>query len=174
MDPVTKIVDKKPVKHFMINQFSTLLERDKIMLSPFDELLYRQIVNYNVVKVTQNGSPVFTSTDEHALDALMLAIFAFAREMKDLTQTIFEPKKFLEISVSKSSPISMAAKTLFDKVSSTVAKYRGQAQEYNDDPKCDRPPNIIKHDNTYRSKSSSTSWAGRGKSSGGLGRRSSF
>ena len=173
IDPVTKIMEKKPAKHFMINTLDTLFHRDKIMMSPFDELLYRQIINYNVIKISQNGAPIFTSIDEHALDAFMLSILAFALEMPDLTKTIYEPRKFLEISMQKNNPITASAKALFARVNSTVQKYRGEKQEYNDDPKTDRPPNIVRHDNSYDSRKSSSSWAGRGHSSGGT-RRSSF
>ncbi len=85
LDPVTKQVEAKPLKHFMVNQAALFFERQKILISLFDEVLYRQIINYSVVRVSQSGQPVYTSKDEHALDALMLSTLAFVLEFPDLS-----------------------------------------------------------------------------------------
>lgn len=170
IDPVLKVPDKKPAKHFMINQTQLLFDRDRIMLSPFDDLLYRQFINYSVLKVTQNGTPIFTSTDEHALDAFMMSILAFTIELPDIAETISKPQKILEISTIKNNPISQAASSLFDRVNKSIERYK--QEEYNDDLKCDRPPNIIKRNDTHSGSSASKAWASRGTSRGHMGRRS--
>lgn len=85
-DPVTGEIDRKDIKPFMVNQTSILLERGQLLLSPFDDLIWKQMMNYQVVRVTQSGRPVYTSENEHALDALMLTILAFTIEMPELTK----------------------------------------------------------------------------------------
>jgi hypothetical protein len=173
LDPATKYIVKKAFKHFIIDQTSILLDRNRIMLSPFDNLLYRQFINYNVVKTTQNGTPVFTSVDEHALDAFMLSIAAFVMEMPDIANTVAIPQKFFSFEVNKQNPVSAVAQALFDRVNNTMSKIRGQAQNVDlSDAKKDRPPNIVKHDGNYTN--TSRSWAGRGHTSGNNIRRRSF
>ncbi|WP_169794183.1 phage terminase large subunit family protein [Alicyclobacillus shizuokensis] len=91
-DPATREVDMKDVKPFMVNQTALLLERDKIVLSPFDDMVWKQMMDYQVVKITQNGRPVYTSENEHALDAFMLTILGFTLEFPDITQILEEVK----------------------------------------------------------------------------------
>lgn len=93
IDPFTKTTEKKPLKHFMVNQLQLLFERDKIMLSSYDEMIIRQLENYQVIKKTVKGQPVFTSEDEHSLDCLMLCVLGFVEKYPNIMQTIveFEP-----------------------------------------------------------------------------------
>lgn len=88
MDPVTKLVTKEPFKPFMINQLAICFERDKMMLSPFDEVLHKQLIDYEVERISQSGVPVYTSENEHFVDALGLAYLAFVLEFVELTQAI--------------------------------------------------------------------------------------
>jgi hypothetical protein len=87
-DPGTREVDKKDAKNFMISQTAILLERDQIMLSPFDDMVWKQMMDYQVIKITQNGKPIYTSTNEHALDAFMLTILGFTLEFPDITKIL--------------------------------------------------------------------------------------
>lgn len=91
-DPGTREVDMKDVKPFMVNQASILLDRDQILLSPFDDMVWKQMMDYQVVKITQNGRPVYTSENEHALDAFMLTILGFTLEFPDITKILEEIK----------------------------------------------------------------------------------
>ena len=93
IDPFTRVIEKKPLKHFMVNQLQILFERDKIMLSSYDEMIIRQLENYQVIKKTVKGQPVFTSEDDHSLDCLMLCVLGFVEKYPSLMQTIvaFEP-----------------------------------------------------------------------------------
>lgn len=88
MDPITKMTEKKPMKPFMVGQLQILLERDRLMLSPYDELLHKQLIDYEVEKISASGQPVFTSDNEHFVDALGLAYLAFVLEFSELTDTI--------------------------------------------------------------------------------------
>lgn len=87
-DPFTKLASKKPFKHFMIDQFGIQLERDRIILCDDDIDVWRDLQNYNIVRYTSSGSPVFTNKDEHTVDATLLALVAFIIEMPKLGGTI--------------------------------------------------------------------------------------
>lgn len=91
LDPFTRDVERKPVKHFMVNQTALLLERERLLLSPFDDVLYKQFLNYSVVRITTSGAPVYTSKDEHDLDAAMLCVLAFVLEFPDLASSLYKP-----------------------------------------------------------------------------------
>lgn len=91
IDPVTKAITKEPLKPFMVNQLSILIERDQLMLSPFDEVLHKQLIDYEVKRVSQFGIPVYTSENEHFVDALGLAYLAFVLEFSELTKAIKKP-----------------------------------------------------------------------------------
>mgnify|MGYP003548952231 CR=1 FL=1 len=88
MDPITKELEKKPMKPFMVGQLQILLERDSLIMSPYDELLHKQLIDYEVERMSASGQPVFTSENEHFVDALGLAYLAFVLEFTDLTNTI--------------------------------------------------------------------------------------
>ena len=88
VDPITKNTTMEPLKPFMVNQLAIAFERSRIMLSPYDDLIYRQLTNYTIVRIGQSGAPVFTDEDEHFVDALGLAYLAFVLEFPDLTKGI--------------------------------------------------------------------------------------
>lgn len=88
IDPVTFEVTKEPMKPFMVNQMQILVEREKLILSPFDEVLYKQLIDYEVIRQSASGQPVFTDINEHFVDALGLAYLAFVLEFPDITRTV--------------------------------------------------------------------------------------
>ena len=87
-DPVTKTVTMEPMKPFMVNQLTIAFERGRIMLSPYDDTLYKQLIDYSVVRIGANGQPVFTDENEHFVDCLGLAYLAFVLEFPDITKTV--------------------------------------------------------------------------------------
>lgn len=87
-DPVTHEWQKKPVKSFMVGQLSIAFERNRIILSSFDEVIHKQLIDYKVERIGKNNNPVFSSTDEHFVDALGLAYLAFVLEFSELVNTI--------------------------------------------------------------------------------------
>jgi hypothetical protein len=91
-DPGTREVDKKDAKNFMIDQTSILVDRDQIILSPFDDMVWKQMMDYQVVRISQNGKPIYTSENEHALDAFMLTIMGFTIEFPNITKILEEIK----------------------------------------------------------------------------------
>ena len=101
-DPVTFQIHKEPMKPFMITQLQIVFDREKMILSPFDEVLNKQLVDYEVEKISASVPPVFTSVNEHFVDALGLAYLAFVLEFPDLANIIKKPQA---TSVIESSPV---------------------------------------------------------------------
>jgi replicative DNA helicase len=95
-DPITFQVTKEPMKPFMVNQLQIVFDREKIALSPFDEVLHKQLIDYEVERIGANG-PVFSSENEHFIDALGLAYLAFVLEFPQLTQAIKKPETATKI-----------------------------------------------------------------------------
>ena len=87
-DPITGEKELKPMKPFMVNQLQLAFERNNLILSPWDDTIYNQLINYEVEKITASGVPTFTSKDEHFIDALGLAYLAMVLEFKKLTGVI--------------------------------------------------------------------------------------
>ena len=84
-NPVTGEMTKEPLKPFMVTQLQIAFERDQLVISKYDEKLYKQLIDYEVVKIAQNGKPVFTDVNEHFIDALGLAYLAMTLTFKELT-----------------------------------------------------------------------------------------
>jgi replicative DNA helicase len=88
VDPTTKLLDKKHMKPFMVNNAQIIAEQHRIWISKYDDMIKKQMMDYQVVRETILGQPVFTSENEHSLDALMLALLAFTLEHPDIAQII--------------------------------------------------------------------------------------
>ena len=88
IDPITRMITKEPVKQFMVNQLKLSFERDRIALCPYDEHIYRQLVNYTIERYSSDGKAIFTSKDEHFIDALGLAHLAFVLKFPEVAQAI--------------------------------------------------------------------------------------
>ena len=108
IDPITKMRTKEPMKPFMVNQLTISFERERIMLSPFDEKLHKQLIDYRVERIGQNG-PVYSDKDEHFVDALSLAHLAFVLEFPQLTNTIQEIKHASTMAKSNTNPVNKRA-----------------------------------------------------------------
>lgn len=107
-DPFTKVVERKPVKPFMVNQTNLLLERDRIWVSEQDDMVWKQMENYQVIRVTTSGQPVYTSEFEHALDAFMLTILGFVTQMPDIAKVIDKPnvaRKMITAKIATPDPL---------------------------------------------------------------------
>ena len=84
-NPVTGEITKEPLKPFMVTQLQIAFEREQLVISKYDEKLYKQLIDYEVVKRAQNGKPIFSDTNEHFVDALGLAYLAMTLTFKELT-----------------------------------------------------------------------------------------
>lgn len=175
MDPITKEMDKKPLKPFMVNQLQIAFERDMMILSPYDTILSKQLVDYEVEKIGANGNPVFTSENEHFVDALGLAYLAMVLEFKDLTGIIEEPESTSKFVVSNKQIGGMMAKIESEarmNADSRIVDFY-QNTDFSDLPG-DRPT-MVKVDMDYRSSryGGGSSWGSRTPRGGGF-TRSSF
>lgn len=90
-DPISRTFERKPIKPFLVNQTTLLLERGQLRIPhrQTDEMIARQMESYQVVRVSEKTSePTYTNKDEHALDALMLSLFAFINEKPEIAKSI--------------------------------------------------------------------------------------
>lgn len=90
-DPYSREFDKKPIKPFIVNQTTLLLERGQLMIpnKDVDDVIHRQMTNYTVERVSpKTAEPTYSKDDEHALDGMMLGIFAFIDQMPDIIKTV--------------------------------------------------------------------------------------
>ena len=72
-------------------------------LEPCDDVLLKQLMDYEVEKVSASGVPIYTSENEHFVDALGLAYLAMVLEFKDLTNMIKDPESTTKIKVANIS-----------------------------------------------------------------------
>lgn len=170
VDPITFDKVNEPVKQLMVNQLVLAFERDRIIMSPFDTVLHKQLTNYEVEKISANGKPVYTSKDEHFIDALGLAHLAFVLEFKELTQTIKDMEVSSKIAFSNRSIGKSGLNQMLNEIQGSYSS-NGVQLKPSDDLRGDRPT-WVKVSQNYRSGSSSRggSWGTRGGRSGGFGR----
>jgi len=86
-DPYTKLMIKKEMKPYMVDNLRQFLERENVCFPESDEQLYMELISYVVVRTTATGRPVFEaggSAMDHAHDALMLALLAITDNYGDL------------------------------------------------------------------------------------------
>lgn len=164
-DPITKSIEKKPMKSFMVSQLQILFERDRLMLSPYDDLLHKQLIDYEVEKISASGQPIFTSENEHFVDALGLAYLAFVLEFSELTDSI-KKVEFTSKIVQSSTRLGEA------RVNMALAETQSRRDAFNNliqadtsgDLRGDRP---VWHKVAATPKSSGSRWGARGTGNSG-------
>lgn len=171
IDPITGEKEKKPMKQFMVNQLTLAFERDRMMLSPLDEVLYTQMLNYEVEKFGADGKPIYTSKDEHFIDALGLAYLAMVLEFKELTGTIKDMEVASKMSFSTKIPGQAGINKMFNQIQSSYTSNGIPLKPQSDDLRGDRQ-SWYKVSQNYRSGSGSSRSSSWGKRGGGGGGRS--
>lgn len=177
MDPISKQIEKKPLKPFMVNQLQILVERNDLMLSPYDDVLFKQLVDYEVEKITEAGVPKYTSENEHFVDALGLAYLAFVLEFKDLAGIIQEAKTTNRIEVVQKSFGTARVDADLD-TASRMHSNRAVAEFYKNTDFTEREGDRqrwVKVDYNYRSSRTSSNmgrsgWGSRSVGRGGFSR----
>lgn len=144
-DPVTNKLEKKPMKSFMVGQLSIAFERNRMILSPFDETIHKQLIDYKVERIGKNG-PVFSSTNEHFVDALGLAYLAFVLEFSELVNTIKEVDRKTIVNVIKGRSLK-TTKDIDAMFNSLKTPFNSGSMKYDDsgDLAGDKPPNYEIH-----------------------------
>ena len=164
VDPITFETNKEPLKPFMVNQLTLAFERSNIMLSPFDDVLHKQLVNYEVEKINANGKPVYTSVDEHFIDALGLAYLAFVLEFKELTNVMKDPETSSKIVHTNKSIVKSGMNQMMQSIQSSYNSSSRVQLKPSDDRPGDKQKwvKVTQSYNPYRSYNSWGSRAGRG------------
>ena len=165
MDPITKTVTKEPMKPFMVNQLTVSFDRERIVLSPFDDILHKQLIDYNVERISQSGIPVYTSKNEHYVDALGLAHLAFVLEFPNLTAMIKKPTFTNKIEHSSVTLGQNRIINAFKDISSSFSNpWKNQSNRNNDDDRYGDKPYWTKVPMTRSGSNSSirsTNWGSR-------------
>lgn len=94
-DPYTRKKDKKHMKPFMVNNSVNVFEKEKMILCPDDKVMITQLEEYRVKSISAAGLPVYTDENEHAIDAMNLALLAFEQNYGALL------KRTLSLKVAK-------------------------------------------------------------------------
>jgi replicative DNA helicase len=178
IDPVTFEEVRKPMKPFMVTQLQIAFERENLMLSPFDEVLHKQLIDYCVEKKAANGDPIFTSVNEHFIDALGLAYLAMVLEFQELTDMMKEPETATRVEFVNKTLGTKGLNEMFRDAENSALNYNDSFTPPKYDPterRGDRPSQF-KVGMNYRKRTPSTSWGSRSSGSrlkgGGVNRSS--
>lgn len=95
-DPWTQQKEKKPAKHFMIDNLKVMLEKGEILFPKSDPDLYLQLISFIVVSRSSMDEPKYgmssDSIPDHAHDALILALLAVTENYGDLLRVNYATK----------------------------------------------------------------------------------
>ncbi len=94
-DPYTKLPVKKEIKPYMVDNLRQYLEKEVLVAPEKDDELYMQLISYVVMRTTQTGRPVFEaggSAQDHAHDALILALLSITENYNDLHKARYTTK----------------------------------------------------------------------------------
>lgn len=91
-DPYTKKKDQKHIKPFMVNNSVNLFEKGKIILDGSDKSMISQLEEYRVKSISSSGLPVYTDENEHAIDAMNLALLLFEQKYGNLLKKVYSIK----------------------------------------------------------------------------------
>lgn len=101
-DPYTRKKDEKHMKPFMVNNSVNIFEKGKIALDPSDKYMITELEEYRVKSISSSGLPTYTSENEHALDAMNLALLIFAQKYDKLLKKVYSSKiAFIESTLDK-------------------------------------------------------------------------
>ena len=91
-DPYTRKKDEKHMKPFMVNNSVNLFEKGKMILDPADKYVISELEEYRVQSISAAGLPTYSSENEHALDAMNLALLIFAQKYDSLLKKVYSTK----------------------------------------------------------------------------------
>lgn len=94
-DPYTMQKDKKPLKPFMVNNSVVMFERQKIVFNPKDKKMIEQFEGYRIKSYSAAGMPIYSSENEHIIDAFNLALLAFEQNYGDLFRSLLVQRVFI-------------------------------------------------------------------------------
>lgn len=81
------------------------------------EVIHRQMTNFQVVRVSERTQePSYTNKDEHALDAMIFALYAFINEYPELVNTIYKTEAARGAHVAKVHQVDPVANLIQQKL----------------------------------------------------------
>lgn len=98
-DPFTLQKVKKDIKPFMVNNLVVAFERGRIALNPDDKHTIKQFTDYSIVRWGVDGRPIYSDTNEHIHDCIMLAMHGFVQKYTDIM------KVKTSVSIARLGPI---------------------------------------------------------------------
>ncbi len=101
-DPYTRQIEKKRIKPFIVDNLVHYLEIERIIFNASDDELYLQLISYIKLRENDSGYPVFApggDTQDHAHDALLLALFAITENYDALFEQSYN---FAPVAISNS------------------------------------------------------------------------
>ena len=155
----------------MVNQLTLAFERDNMILSPFDNVLHKQLTDYEVEKLNASGKPIYTSKDEHFVDALGLAYLAMTLEFKELTNTIKDAFVESKMTFTNKSLGQAGINKMFSSIQNSYNSNSRVQLTPSDDLPGDKQK-WVKVTQSYNPYRSSNSWGRRSSGRGGYGGRS--
>ena len=178
VDPITFETTKQPMKPFMVTQLQIAFEREQMILSPFDEVLHKQLIDYCVEKVSASGQPIFTSENEHFVDALGLAYLAMVLEFKELTNMLKDAETTTKVKFSSTTIGNAGLAAVFNEAEQSAKQYNNLMVPKHDPT--DRPGDRQTHfkvglnyrGSSFRGGSWGTRSNGARRGGGGIGRSS--
>jgi hypothetical protein len=93
-DPITKKAEKKEIKPFMINETVKAFERGHIALNPDDKKMIKQLEDYQIKKIGQNGKPIYVETNEHIVDCVCMCVMGFTLKYTDMMKVQFASRMY--------------------------------------------------------------------------------
>lgn len=160
-DPITFAKTKEPLKPFMVTQLQIAFERDMMILSPFDEVLHKQLIDYEVEKINADGTPKFTSENEHFVDALGLAYLAFVLEFPELARTIKMPETSNKIEFTGVQLGANRLNAAFNSLSAPSSPEFKAVLNYDPTELPGDRPTMVRVPQSYRSGQSAGGWGSR-------------
>lgn len=112
-DPVSGQPVSKPMKPYLVENAVRRFEQGIMKFSIYDELLYRQLIGYQIEKVSKTGMPIYEAgpDGDHDLDGLMLSLLAFTMETSEFVKPTYNYSMAFSghFGESKESPNPVAA-----------------------------------------------------------------
>lgn len=91
-DPYLGKRDDKPLKPFMVNNSVITFEKKKIVFDPTDKEIEEQFGAYRIKSISPTGVPIFSSENEHIIDAVNLCLLIFEQNYNELMKKIITTK----------------------------------------------------------------------------------
>lgn len=95
VDPVTKQKLLKPMKPFMVDNASRIVEDRRIILPDSEDsktLLVGQMREYTIIRRSQTGHPIYSPDNEDVLTAFMIALLGFTCEYNEVVKVDYTQK----------------------------------------------------------------------------------